>query len=254
MRHRAAKALAPLSLLLLLVAGCAPEAGGQVRVLTGDGLAVLPAESLTDWVTYVDAVVIAKVTSKEQSAEPVTPDEEESGEGYAVQLVTFDVLDTLWHPKDYTAPPESFTTSYNAFVWENGDRDKAIPLVEANAVRFEVGGTYLLPLVDYATFDEWAPILPSSVLPFEDGIAGKGETILGGDNTPAPHAALSAPAQQLWGLGRQEIVDMLNATAPDPYATPFVHLPPEEQYQQALRAARADESGGVDDPDTQFDD
>ncbi|WP_405374192.1 MULTISPECIES: hypothetical protein [unclassified Microbacterium] len=89
---------------------------------------------------------------------------------------------------------------------------------------------------------------------FEDGVAGRGETILGRDNRPSPRFALSAPAQQLWGLDRREIIDTLDATPPDPYATPFTHLPAEEQYQEAIRAARADDAGAVEDPDTQFTD
>lgn len=254
MKSRVGKVVLQMSAAVVVLSGCTTASDDEVRVMMGEGLAVLPAESLTDWVTYVDAVVVAKVTEKAQSREAVSLDERESGEGYAVQLVTFDVLETLWHPDTYEAPPESFTMSYNAYVWTNGDVDKAIPLVEPDAVRFEVGGTYLLPLVDYATFEEWAPILPSSVLPFEDGIAGQGETILGGDSKPSPRFALSGPAQQLWGLDRQEIIDKLNTTPPDPYATPFADLPAEEQYQQAVRAAEADRSDGIEEPDTRFND
>lgn len=238
--------------MLLATTGCAPSAENDgVRVIASEGLRVLPAESLTDWVTYVDAVVVARVTAKEISPEKPSSDEEESGEGYAVQLVTFDILDTLWAPEGRARPDTTFTTGYNGFVWENGDRENATPLVEADAARFEIGGTYVLPLVDYVGLDGWGVLDPTSVLPFEDGIVGNGETILGADGRPTPQFSLSQPAQKLWGRDRDGIVETLSQTKPDPYASPYADLPAEERYQRAIRDADRDDASS--DGDAIFD-
>lgn len=75
----------------------------------------------------------------------------------------------------------------------------------------------------------WDAISSSSVFPYDGGIIGHGQEILG---TPMPSKVRDA----VRGQGAGALADLLNRTSPDPAAAKYMHEPPVERFHSASLA------------------
>ncbi|WP_111721439.1 hypothetical protein [Homoserinimonas sp. OAct 916] len=191
---------------------------------TADALEVLPGETLTDWVTYLDRVVSAKVTTISRGE--LAPEEVEAGEGLEIRNVTLQITDTLWKSEQAHDIGETVTIASGGWLVGQNLDDRR--LILTGAVQLEMDHSYLLPLFYDESFDPaWQGLSNTAILPFDYGVIGQGEVFAG----ERGHAARSTEATRaLWGLDRAAVVNTLAATKPNPAAAEYAHLPPVQRY------------------------
>ena len=244
--HSRITAIVTTTVIALALTGCAVVPAGlstasatpAVSSLAGyetvmsEGLDALPSETLTDWVSYADTVVVVRVTG--ESRGELTRDEEQAGEGLKLRYVTLEVVDTVWVGPRGLAPAGEITLSPNAWVVSAGE-DRL--LVFAEAARMEVGRAYLVPLVHDDAFDPaWQALSITAVLPFDDAVVGQGEVLFDETGTEAAQEELSQAVRTLWGLGRDEVARSLASTSPDAAAKDLISLPPTDRFREVQKA------------------
>ncbi|MFE2095252.1 hypothetical protein [Streptomyces sp. NPDC059460] len=180
------KALGAFALVLSVVGGVAYGLLNGADPSPTDGISLaqgsdrVPGETPSDWVSYSDAIVVARVQSENEVTEPPAVDGDPN-EGYKGRQVGITVLQTIWVNKnlpDYNAHvspgvtiPSNITMQAMGQVSQDGGfRTASLE----GAPRLEVGHTYIIPL---GRFEEegWAPTSATSVLPFDSGVIGRGE-------------------------------------------------------------------------------
>lgn len=215
-----------------------PSSLAGYETVVSEGLDALPSETLTDWVSYADAVAVVRV-SKESRGE-LTSDEEQAGEGLELRYVDLELVDTLWTGPRGLAPDAQITVSPNAWVVSAGEKDRL--LVFAAASRMEVGREYLVPLVHDDAFDPaWQALSITSVLPFDGAVVGQGEVLLDETGATVSQKELSQAVQSLWGLGREDVIRLLESTSPDATARELSSLAPTDRLREVHKAAGPEE-------------
>ncbi|KZE90944.1 hypothetical protein [Microbacterium sp. TNHR37B] len=203
-----------------------------------EGLDALPSETLTDWVSYADAVVVVRVST--ETSGKLTSDEEQAGEGLELRYVDLDILATLWTGPRGLTPDSQITVSPNAWVVSAGEKDRL--LVFAEASRMEVGREYLVPLVHDDAFDPaWQALAITSVLPFDGGVVGQGEVLLDETGATVLPEELSNAAQSLWRAGREDVIRLLESPPPDATAKELSSLAPTDRFREVQKAAGPEE-------------
>lgn len=248
--------VAAAAVILVVLSGCAgvspvertsesapsPSSLAGYETVVSEGLDALPSETLTDWVSYADAVVVVRV--RKESRGEMTSDEERAGEGLELRYVDLEIVDTLWTGLRGLAPDAQITVSPNAWVVSAGEKDRL--LVFAEASRMEVGREYLVPLVHDDAFDPaWQALAITSVLPFDRGVVGQGEVLLDETGANVSPEDLSNAAQSLWGLGREDVIRLLESTSPDATAHELSSLAPTDRFREVQKAAGGAEEGTV---------
>lgn len=223
-------------LAAVLLVGCAPAAPdsagtpsvrprGEPASSAVRDLA-FPADTLQDWVTYADRVVVVRIDS-EARREP-TPEEVRLGRRSTHRMVTWTRQAVLWaNPARPAEDAPSTMTTYGG-SWSS-QRDNAHPETFGGEPALFVGHTYLAALTHTALGPgaerEWIDLM---VLPFDDGLVGDGERFRGWQGQ---EELLDA----VWGKTGDEVAELLRLTPIDPEARPFAGEDAAPKYQHAAR-------------------
>ena len=224
-------------LALLFTLACSTEASRRERpgalaksmttdtrtIVTAEGADQFPDDGLADWVSYADAVVVATVKSERQM--PFSPDVEENKEGYVGRIVEVLVDDVLWFSRASSATlAQNDIKEMLVFGWLLKE-ERLIPMSSTNAPRLEVGGQYILPLVEYNKLG-WAPLTASSVTAVGTSPVA---------TTDAMERNADKHEKELNGRTPEEIAALLATVSPNELAQKHSNLPPEERIQAVLR-------------------
>jgi hypothetical protein len=190
--------------------------------VVGQGSDRLPSQTLTDWVTYGDHVVIATVVAEREL--PVPAEVSQRGEGLIGRRITAHPTSRLWSRAGAPVLPTSLDLLVWGWVLQDGQQ---ILFTSEGAPRPEVGATYVMPVVRVAS-GEWVLLAPSAVIPTSQGV------------THAPAAADVGPASPLArhydGRPVDELSTALSGTAVDPAARPFMAQDPDQRWASVLAA------------------
>ncbi len=185
----------------------------------GEGMSVaVPGDSLADWVTYADWIVVATVTS--ESALDPNAREIAADEGLIARELSVRIDRTVFAGRRPDEPPRPFR--FIALGWAFRD-DEQVRIRMQGSAYLTVGRTYLLPIADLGPGSGWGPMDP-------DGLA---EVIDGRLVLDDPDGALpEGPLADLNGLDLDEIEARLKSTAPIPQSEPFLGLPSRERFAE----------------------
>lgn len=201
------------------------ERGGADRsVVYAQGSHIFPSETISDIVSYAEHLVQFKVTGEE--AFGPTAAEVARGEGTIGRRITLEFSAPIWSSGKF-ARPLPRVVQWNAMGWVL-DGAKRIPMAFANAPRFEVGGSYIGPVVAFSDAvgakrpnPEWGPLSSLATFPV------RGDDI--GARDLASHGPLRGAAALLETLERADMKRLLDETKPDPRVEPFMHQSPGER-------------------------
>lgn len=209
------------------------HATARPPVIISDGEQLLPSETLTDWSTYSDHLVVVTVAGQRELAP--TADEVRAGEGYIPRVIDLRVDKVLWSRKDAPGAPASFETDLDGWQFK-GDRRTAIRL--RGEPMMEVGKEYVLPIVHFDKTKTvpnagWSALSPDSIFPYQGGTLGEGDVI------PSLQAkGLATPSDArgpFFDKDPAELAAALKATPPDPAAADAMTLPPDERMRHAYK-------------------
>jgi len=174
-------------------------------------------ESLEDWVTFSDHVVVAEVSDETEM--PSDPSQE-SLEGFVDRTVELTILDTIYSFPDASDLP---VAPIEMVAWGSFEDDSGVerPLTSGGA-RFEVGSQYLVAL-QQITPGEWAELTTTSVFRVENDI------VLGQAGDTGVRASLA-------GLTVEDVADQLNSTAINDVITVHTSLDAYERWVTVTEA------------------
>jgi hypothetical protein len=192
------------------------------EIVIAQGSETFPDDGLSDWVSYADGVVVGTVKSERQL--PFTADVVENKEGYVGRIVELVVDEVLWRSSASTAElNQNDVKEMLVFGWA-AKEDRLIPMSCVKAPRLEVGGQYIMPLVQFKR--GWAPLTAASVTAVTTSDVATRDA---SDRDAELHA------KDLDGRTFAEVAAMLSSIAPDELANDNRTLPPEERIQAVLR-------------------
>jgi hypothetical protein len=214
------------------------DGGAQARsprpaVLVSSGDQLLPSETLTDWVTYGDHLVLATVAGERELAP--TAEESEAGEGFVPRVIELRIDRVLWSREGAPAAPASFETDLDGWQFHG---TKRTPVRLRGEPMMSVGRQYVLPIVHLdrtkrVSVAGWCALSPDSIFPYRDGVLGRGDVIPSlraqGRSTPTDARG------PFYGERPARLVAALTATPPDPAASAAMHRPPDERFRYAHR-------------------
>ncbi|HEY9477227.1 MAG TPA: hypothetical protein VIQ26_02235 [Microbacteriaceae bacterium] len=224
----AAAALAVLVAASLTAVVVHRDAG---HVITGAGADfALPGSTLSDWVSYADYVVEAVATE----ATMLPPTEQDLQQGLSIRMVSMTVDSVVWRSASPThEPPSTFSMDFGGWTHHKGQ--PVVPFRMADAVKLEIGHTYLLPLVYGVTSSGWEALGPYAILPFDSQVVGHGETILGASGFPSdPMSEPGSARAELWNRGLSQAKAVIESAKPDRIAAQYAELSPVERYHKVL--------------------
>ena len=186
--------------ILSVLLGSACSNGSDHSLVSIEAKHSIPVTELADWVSYGDAVVVVSITSERD--QPMSAEQEKTGEGALDRRVTMEVEDVVWTRPGADRPPEVMEVLATGWLLHDGERK---PYTLDNLPRLTVGHEYLMPLAD---FDEAGWDTMSMHLELD------GNKLLTVDGTEA------RPYQSdLGGLTVRESTERITSTEPDPVAT-----------------------------------
>ena len=220
-RKTLGRRLAVPAVALAVLAAC----GGQPRMSSARAAsasydASVPSESLRDWVTYADAVVVGTV--ERTWALPISHEEREAGEGYIARQVRVRIDDTVWR-RHTGAPTPPAEVTFVTFGW-TFDGDRRDPS-SGGPIWLQPGKRYVIPLARWKR-DGWAPF--SAIATLQLGDRGRIAPPDGDDAMPWE--------TRFSGRSTQEAAEILAAIEPDPSAPTDPRLDPEERAAGVLEA------------------
>lgn len=205
-----------LVVVLLLAVGCG-GAGDSPEVI-GDGGGRFPADTLEDWKSYADHVVVYSVVAENEV--PPDPQEQERGEGMVGRTVNLRVEEILWSAQRGPDLPNEVSMRVAGWALEDGVRRR---FRLHGSPRVELGQRFLAPLVRVEEpFVEWWPLSTSAVVPVVDGRIQTDDTL---DNPVGKEFAGHAISALDESLARQD---------PDPLAAKHQELRPTERVEAVL--------------------
>ena len=173
----------------------------------------LPDRTLTDWVSYSDAVAVFRVESETLGDVSI---------GYRARFVGARVLEILWEPEmGSSGLAVDHSLELDVLGW--GESGQA--LQARGAVRWTVGESYLAPVADFHPQD-WAPLTPQTAIP-TDGVRLESAECMGKLGAAHPLGSI------LVGRTLAEARDLIRATPRDPSVEAYRHLPPKERFDAA---------------------
>lgn len=211
-------------------------------ILTDAGMETFGDSKAEDWVTFADYLVTIRIDAERRL--PREEGEADVGEGIQVRQIDATITSVLWRRPTSAATDVPKHASWPSGGWVfKGAKER--PIRVAGAAWLVVGGTYLMPLTYMKFFKpeprwEWTPMTAASMLPFEDGVIGKGERIplaagqFYDGTSPGPDSVLR---DAIWGRPAADLVDTLNETEPYPEARPFMDQDPLTRLAAVQRSA-----------------
>lgn len=176
-----AAAIAMVTLSGCMTAAPTRTASPEFGPLTvSHGLTLVTMESVQDWATFADDVVLVRVLSEEKMA--VSEEERAAGEGYIPRTITVEVRRTLWsQPAIDRAVPLTMTLEQGAWLFGR-DRPERRVLADLKGSWGQVGHDYVVAIA-YSGFGpaesakkKWGVL---TMLPADGGVVGNGEAIVG---------------------------------------------------------------------------
>jgi hypothetical protein len=167
--------------LLVSSAVAGGERAGEIVIAHGSDR--LPNHTASDWVTYADHVVVVTATAEKEL--PANEEEVEVGQGYIPREVNLQVKDTVWSRADAAKPAPAPAFAWPAAGWTFTQDGGRTPMALEGQPRIEVGHSYLMALAwQPASTDEsgqtipgeWRGLGENSVIPYDSGVIGKGES------------------------------------------------------------------------------
>ena len=208
---------------IAVVAGSSYFVVGRSRtpgIVVGQGSDRLPSESLTDWVTYGDHVVVATIET--ERALPVSDEALGRGEGLIGRRMTARVASTLWSRSGAAPLPSSLDLLVWGWVLQEGRR---LPFTSEGSPRPVVGDTYVVPVTQVAG-GEWVLLAPSAIIPVSEGVMHA---------PPAKEVGVATPiARGYDGRPVDVLSKVLQGTTPDPAAQPFMKLDPDQRWASVI--------------------
>jgi hypothetical protein len=207
-----------VGVLGVALAGC----GNSDDIIMAEGSDRYPNQTATDWVTYADHVVLVTATS--DRALPPDEEDSENNEGYIPRKAVLSVDEVIWSREDasHPAPKGEFEWDAWGWAWQDGER---IPMASEDEPRIEVGHTYIMAIAWEPTLDDGYDYLPAhwvglgsdAVIPYDDGVIGKGE-LAGEEQGGASPLAASDPnfslEDELAGRSTDELGTALHSATP----------------------------------------
>lgn len=163
-----------------ILVGCGNGSNDSSDIVMASGSDHYPNTTASDWVTYADHVVVVTATSDRA----VPPDEEDrkNEEGYVHRKAMLRVDEVIWSREDasHAAPEGEF--EWDAWGWALQDGER-LPMASEDVPRVEVGHTYVMAIAWEPTLDDghdyvpahWIALGSDAVIPYDDGVIGKGE-------------------------------------------------------------------------------
>lgn len=191
-------------------------------IVIGQASDRLPSETLTDWVSYSDHVVIAKVESERELETPA--EAVQRGEGLIGRRISARVTTTLWSRTDAPDVPPSVDLLVWGWVLQEGKR---LPFTSDGAPRPSVGQIYVFPLAQIKS-GEWVVLAHSAVLPVTAGVV----------RTPdAAEVGVVAPlAREYAGRAVEDLSRALAEAKPDSIAARYFDRDPEARWEAVVDA------------------
>jgi hypothetical protein len=203
----------------------------RASVIISDPDQLLPSDTITDWVTYADHLVVVTVAGERKLAP--TADEKKAGEGYIPRVINLRIDRVLWSRSGAPAAPTSFETDLDGWQFK-GDQRTAVRL--QGEPMMVVGKEYVLPIVYFSKTKRvpnsgWSTLSPNSIFPYQNDTLGKGDVIpsLQAKGVDKPTDA-RAP---YFGKKSGQLVAAMKATPPDPAASGAMNRPPDERFRYA---------------------
>ena len=202
------------------------------RYIDGDN--ALPWMTLTDWVSYSDAVVAVEVIG--EKATSLTAEEAAAGAGLKIRLVSARVQSILWKSPNAHAVPVTLTIPHGGWSVSNNRAEQRLYLEDAPDL--QIGHTYLMPLTYSPKGDvPWQALAPEDILPMDGGTVGSGESILNSAGKPIDWLTDRTEVRgKLWHKSSKQVTAALAATPVDQYAGSHQSLPAVERFHAGLAA------------------
>lgn len=208
-----------VSAAVLALSSCSSEA-----VTVGSGVHVLPSSTAQDWVTYSDYAIPFTVTAESRGVPD--PVETERDEGLIMRTVVADLSEPIWRRPGVEIPaPTSLNLGSGGWIF-HGDKEEEFRL--EGQVDLFVDKQYLAILTytdlgNESLSREWVSIafmsLEGDRLAEQEGNSEAGFPV----------------RRQLIGRTLTEAQELLEGTARDPKAEPYMDLDPADRYQATLR-------------------
>ena len=188
------------------------------KAVEADLASTLPAGTVEDWVTFSDGVAVLHVVSE---------DTESSGDSdfYKPRRVRARVEQLVW---EFNGRAGLLSQGDEIQVEVLGWTGTGKPLRGRDSIRWTVGATYFVPLVELAPdqTEMWAPLTPDSVIP-TDGARLESEECM------RMLGVVHSLGSLLLGMTISQAAQLLQETRPDPAVGQFEHLPPAERFRAA---------------------
>jgi hypothetical protein len=204
--------------------------GARHGLILAEDSELLPADTLSDWATYGDAIVRATLTD----ATDLPDSEYDLEHAYIPRGLVLNVDDVLWTREgiDRQAVPD--VLHFQLDGWDDSTQDRRA-VRDPDLPQMAVGDDYLILLthliVDTRVLvEQWAPTAHDAIIP----VSGEGDL-----NTQdrAPSSDSQYPPddvrQSMTGKSIAQLVDAVRTTPPDPAAVPFMSLPPDQRFERA---------------------
>jgi len=206
-----------LSVLLALAVGlgfaaACGSADESPQMATVDASEGLPFESLSDWKSYADAVVVLRVTDERAESDPAAPD---SAQIAPLRYVTTEFEQVIWSRSEEQPKRLEFLTQ----GWEilGGKR---VPAAPSEGPRLEVGERY------------FAAVVVGGVRP---GVMTASSVLLiDGDTVTAGERSTPFVQSNLEGRSLEDVANAVGAAEPDPLAAKYERLPPMDRYSAVV--------------------
>jgi len=146
--------------ILCLASACGESTqpiANQSQYMVAHGLEKLPAETMTDWVSYADIVARVTVTSERMLAPG--PEVGENGEGYVPRAVGLSVNELLWVATENVKPGAALDMVAPGWWFTEG---QYLPICIEGGERLEPKSDYIVPLVRYER--GWAVLAQSAIV------------------------------------------------------------------------------------------
>lgn len=215
-----ARWLIVLVLVALTAAGCGGTEQGAAPI-NANGSSAYPHETLTDWVTYGDSVVVYEIVSEKEL--PQSKDELASGEGLIMRELTARVVKPVWTAEGASKVPSEFVFVSNGWAVKDKERH---PVNSEGVGRLEVGKQYVGPISPGSPYGEhgWYPMAHAETMQWSDGRASLG---------PTSKENRTEAVQKVAGLNAQQIAALLDRQTPDPKVPKDRSLSPRERWRAA---------------------